>query len=128
MNWCLTTLIAGRLSFLLAAQALAMSWAPAYAEQPRRNVLLIMADDLNCDLGCYGQALVKTPQIDRLAGQAVRFDRAYCQYPVCNPSRVSMLSGRRPQTTRVVDLITPTRSALGDARPSPGGTRQLTPA
>jgi uncharacterized sulfatase len=84
------------------------------AAAKKLNVVFIMADDLNCDLGCYGHAQVKTPQIDRLAKQGVRFEHAYCQYPVCNPSRVSMLSGRRPQTTRVVDLVTPTRSTLGD--------------
>jgi len=87
----------------------------APALEPRRNVVLIMADDLNCDLGCFGNKQVRSPNIDRLAARGVRFEHAYCQYPVCNPSRVSMLSGRRPQTTRVVDLVTPTRSTLGDA-------------
>ncbi len=70
--------------------------------QQRYNVLLIMSDDLNNMLGCYGDSLAKTPNIDRLASRGTRFDRAYCTFPLCGPSRNSMLTGLYPNSTGIL--------------------------
>ncbi|MCH8219306.1 MAG: sulfatase-like hydrolase/transferase [Planctomycetes bacterium] len=68
--------------------------ASTYAEAPQKNVLLIIIDDLRPNLGCYGDPIAITPNIDRLAASGTRFSAAYCQYPVCNPSRISFLRNR----------------------------------
>ncbi len=70
----------------------------AIAAPTRPNVLFIISDDLRSDLSCYG-SYVETPNLDRLAGSGVRFANAWVQYPLCNPSRTSMLTGRYPTTT-----------------------------
>jgi arylsulfatase A-like enzyme len=65
------------------------------------NVLFLISDDLNTSLGCYGHPLVKTPNLDRLAARGVRFERTYCQYPLCGPSRNSFLTGLYPNSTGI---------------------------
>ena len=80
----------------------------------RYNVLWIVADDLRADLGCYGDAQAKTPNLDRLASRGVRFDRAYVQYTLCNPSRVSFLTSTRPERNGVTGNAVFFRDKLPD--------------
>lgn len=88
--------------------------ADAEVAASRPNVLFIAIDDLRPALGCYGDKTAVTPNIDRLASRGTVFRRAYCQQAVCCPSRLSLLTGRRPDTIRVWDLATHFRDALPD--------------
>ncbi|MEJ2595619.1 MAG: sulfatase, partial [bacterium] len=85
------------------------------AKEPNRpNILFIPVDDLRPALGCYGDSVAITPHIDRLSTEGMVFTSTYCQQAVCNPSRVSLLTGLRPDTLRVWDLRTEFRHTLPD--------------
>jgi arylsulfatase A-like enzyme len=83
------------------------STTEAVTENPSPpNVLFIAVDDLRPELGCYGKDYIYSPNIDRLASQGLVFNRAYCQQAVCSPSRTSLMTGLRPDSTHVYDLQT----------------------
>ncbi len=99
-----------RRSFLRMLGAGALSLAlpgPSWAQNARKtNVLFIAIDDLRGAIGCLGDKIAVTPNMDKLAAQGTLFLNAYCQQAVCNPSRASVLTGRRPDTLKVWDLKT----------------------
>jgi uncharacterized sulfatase len=107
MRWTLCLLI----SFFAVVQVLAEEKPP---EPKRPNVLFIVCDDLTTTaIGCYGNTVCKTPNMDRLAARGVKFERAYSQWPLCWPSRASFLSGRRPDGR--FSKVAMVRSYLPDA-------------
>ena len=89
-----------RRQFLFGAAA-----STLLAQKPKRNVLFIASDDLNHCFSTYGLSLVKTPNLDELARRGVRFDRSYCQFPLCSPSRTSVMTGLSPDATGVYNLV-----------------------
>ncbi|MFC7337866.1 sulfatase [Haloferula chungangensis] len=100
---------------LLIAALIIPGISPVAAEDLNRpNVLFLVSDDLRPDLGCYGNAVVKSPNIDAIAAQGLVFNRAYCQQAVCSPSRSSVMTGARPDTTGVTNLTTHFRKAMPD--------------
>lgn len=103
-----------RRGFLRQAAGLCCA-APLWAASRRYNVLFLAIDDLRPNLGCYGDRFAKTPNIDRIAAQGVTFRRAYCQQALCGPSRASLLTGLRPDTTKVYNLSTRFRDTVPDA-------------
>lgn len=88
------------------------------------NVLFVVVDDLRPQLNCYGVDWILSPHIDRLAGEGLTFERAYCQQAICAPSRASVLSGCRPDTTTIYDLRTPLRTAMPDVLSLPEHFKQ----
>ena len=84
----------------------------ALGKSPRRNLLFIASDDLNHSMSTFGHELVKTPNLDRIAKQGVRFNQAYCQFPLCSPSRTSLMTGLSPDATKVYNLTTHFRETV----------------
>jgi iduronate 2-sulfatase len=91
----------------LTGAAATISSSNVFAQSKGKyNVLFIAVDDLRPQMGCYGQKQMHTPNLDRLAEKGIVFNRAYCQQAVCSPSRTSLLTGLRPDSTKIYDLQT----------------------
>jgi iduronate 2-sulfatase len=93
-------------AFLLALTSLEAATNP--------NIFFIAVDDLRPDLGCYGNTIIKTHNIERIAARGIVFNKAYCQQAVRSPSRTAILTGLRPDVTKVWDLATHFRVAQPD--------------
>lgn len=109
-NHCLQIL----LSFM-SVVAISCSYARNAAADDPPNILFIGIDDLRTELSCYGAGHMSTPNMDRLAANGMRFERAYCQQAVCLPSRISLFTGLRPDSTGVRDLNTHFRDTVPNA-------------
>jgi choline-sulfatase len=101
-----------KITCLLALALLALNSLQAADKKP--NVLFIAVDDMRPELGCYGNRIVKTPNIDRLAARGIVFNKAYVSQAVCSPSRTAIMTGLRPDVTKVWDLETHFRVAQPD--------------
>ena len=120
--------VVNRRDFLLMmAGGAAMSVLQPVVSQARRrsgrrrkmNVLFIAVDDLRPQLRCYGAKQIISPNIDRLAARGLLFERTYCQQAVCGPTRASLLSGVRPDTSKIYGNNTPVRKAMPDVTTLP---------
>src|ERR1700722_15295640 len=94
-----------RRRILLSLLAIGFLPLPGVAQTPQAkpSIVFLIADDLAATLGCYDHPLAKSPNVDALAKRGVLFERTYCQFPLCNPSRSSFLSGRRPNVAKVTN-------------------------
>ncbi len=101
----------GTASLLAVTASLSLA---ATAEPAKPNILFLSMDDLKPNLGCYGDALAISPNIDKLAAEGMIFDRCYCQQAICAPSRISMFTGKRPDSTGIWDLKTLMRKVHPD--------------
>jgi choline-sulfatase len=106
--------LAGSAAAMAALGPALLRGGAAPAARGKTNVLFIPVDDLRPQLACFGHKKMLTPNLDRLAAEGTLFERAYCQQAVCAPSRASLLSGCRPDTTRVYDLQTPLPTTMPD--------------
>jgi len=102
------------LNSLMLPLAFSVTATAIHAQPKKLNVLFIAVDDMNNDLGCYGNPVVRSPNIDRLASKGIAFSNSYCQFPLSSPSRSSILTGFRPDKTRVFDLKYHFRQDLPD--------------
>ncbi|MEQ8849173.1 sulfatase [Botrimarina sp.] len=109
---------------LLAAPGYAAAAADTATPSNRLNVLFIAIDDLRPELGCYGADHVVSPNLDRLAVEGVRFNNAYCQFPVCGPSRASLLSGLYATSSRFLDNNVLVQREAAGCRTLPGAFKK----
>lgn len=102
--------------FVLMSMAVACGQPDKQVEHPKQkpNILFIAVDDLRPELGCYGSPIAITPNIDKLASEGLQFNRAYCQQAICSPSRASLMTGARPETTGIIENYTYFRDVLPD--------------
>jgi len=98
---------------------LLMLFSIAFAQSEKMNVLFIIADDLNCNVGAYNHYLVKTPNIDQLAEEGLLFNNAFCNFPLCAPSRACFMTGLYPDQTHLKDLNTLVRERVPDVTTMP---------
>ena len=103
-----------QLGLIVVFAVVVMAWHGHMCGAERLNVLFIAVDDLRPELNCYGARHIRSPNIDRLAQSGTTFLRAYCQQAVCSPSRSSLMTGLRPDSTKVYDLVTHFRSHVPD--------------